>query len=251
MLEVCSPDGSCTFSIVGRASAPWDLPVVETVNNLLCNLDWPCTPCPPSAWPGPSPSSLGCSRGGPWELVLNMFAQEVNIFSQLLAWRLSQLGGRLLDVVSPKGSHVPQALLLHHRQRLLLRKLQEGVVQLANVVVECYMPGCQKLKLQYGHLIWLLVNVDDVGELREEEGEEEGGEVAHQQVAELLRHCQLGTESCLQERAVLAWSNRTGAGSSCKFVRWVWSLYLFKTQVLSFAVFSMTQTRMWRQGCLA
>ena len=51
--------------------------------------------------------------------------------------------------------------------------------------------------------VTLLVNVDDVGELREEEGEEEGSEVAHQQVAELLRHRQLRTEGCLHERAVL------------------------------------------------
>ena len=72
-----------------------------------------------------------------------LIAKEVNLFSQLLAWRLSQLSGGLFDVVSAKGSHVSQALLLNHCQRLLLRKLQEGVVELANVVVERYMPGWQ------------------------------------------------------------------------------------------------------------
>ena len=118
-------------------------------------------------------------------------------FSPLLARRFPQLGGGLFDVVGAKGSHVSQALFLDNRQWFLFWKLQERVVQLSNVVVERYVPG---LWLQWlWRVFWLLVNVDDVWQLWQEEGEEEGGEVSHQQVAELLRHRQLGAEGGLHE----------------------------------------------------
>ena len=44
---------------------------------------------------------------------------------------------------------------------------------------------------------YILVNVDDVGQLREEKREEEGGKTSHQKVAEVIRHSQLGTEGGL------------------------------------------------------
>ena len=50
MWEVWFQDGSCISSKARRAWARWG---------------WPCTPCPLSASSGPSPSSQGCSRGGP------------------------------------------------------------------------------------------------------------------------------------------------------------------------------------------
>ena len=44
---------------------------------------------------------------------------------------------------------------------------------------------------------YILVNVDDVGQLREEKREEEGGKTSHQKVAEVIRHSQLRTEGGL------------------------------------------------------
>ena len=42
-----------------------------------------------------------------------------------------------------------------------------------------------------------LVNVDDVGQLREEKGEKEGSKTSHQKVAEVIRHSQLRTQGGL------------------------------------------------------
>ena len=44
---------------------------------------------------------------------------------------------------------------------------------------------------------YILVNVDDVGQLREEKREEERGKTSHQKVAELLGNSQLRTEGGL------------------------------------------------------
>ena len=43
----------------------------------------------------------------------------------------------------------------------------------------------------------ILVNVDDVGQLREEKREEERGKTSHQKVAEVIGHSQLRTEGGL------------------------------------------------------
>ena len=43
----------------------------------------------------------------------------------------------------------------------------------------------------------ILVNVDDVGQLREEKREKEGGKTSHQKVAEVIRHSQFRTEGGL------------------------------------------------------
>ena len=42
-----------------------------------------------------------------------------------------------------------------------------------------------------------LVNVDDVGQLREEKREKEGSKTSHQKVAEIIGHSQLRTEGGL------------------------------------------------------
>ena len=44
---------------------------------------------------------------------------------------------------------------------------------------------------------YTLVNVDDVGQLREEKREKEGGKTSHQKVAEVIRHSQFRTEGGL------------------------------------------------------
>ena len=43
----------------------------------------------------------------------------------------------------------------------------------------------------------ILVNVDDVGQLREEKREKEGGKTSHQKVAEIIGHSQLRAEGGL------------------------------------------------------
>ena len=45
--------------------------------------------------------------------------------------------------------------------------------------------------------LYVLVNVDYVGQLREEKREEERGKTSHQKVAEVIRHSQLRTEGGL------------------------------------------------------
>ena len=100
-------------------------------------------------------------------------------------------------MVGAKGSHISEALLLHHPYRLLIGQLQERVVQLANVVVECYVSGYSTVHVIIFTSFCILVNVDDVGQLREEKREEEGGKTSHQKVAELLGNSQLRTEGGL------------------------------------------------------
>ena len=45
--------------------------------------------------------------------------------------------------------------------------------------------------------LYVLVNVDYVGQLREEKREKEGSKTSHQKVAEVIRHSQLRTEGGL------------------------------------------------------
>ena len=45
--------------------------------------------------------------------------------------------------------------------------------------------------------LYVLVNVDYVGQLREEKREEERGKTSHQKVAEVIGHSQLRTEGGL------------------------------------------------------
>ena len=54
--------------------------------------------------------------------------------------RLPHPAGGLLEVVGAEGPHVPQALLLHHPDGLLLGQLQQGVVDLAHVIMEGDVP---------------------------------------------------------------------------------------------------------------
>ena len=68
--------------------------------------------------------------------------------SEICAWgrregeesSLARERSGLLEVVGAEGPHVPQALLLHHPDGLLLGQLQKGVVDLAHVIMEGDVP---------------------------------------------------------------------------------------------------------------